>query len=77
MKQLGRKFVIVGDFNGRHPNWDDNTQNPNQCGREIENYISNNNNITVATTPGLKTYTDSRSGKTSTIDLTMCSNNLI
>ena len=36
-----------------------------------------NNNITVAATPGHKTYTDARSGKTSTIDLTLCSNNLI
>ena len=29
------------------------------------------------TTPGLKTYTDNRTGKSSTIDLAMCSNNLI
>ena len=33
--------------------------------------------MALITTPGLKTYTDNRTGKTSTLDLAMCSNNLI
>ena len=78
IKQLGRKFLIVGDFNGHHFMWDPDVQNLNQCGRELADYIVDHPNIALATLPGLKTYTCDRPPfKSSTIDLTLCSNNLI
>ena len=77
INQLGRKFIIMGDFNGHHQLWDPNITTTNQCGRELSNYIIGHQNLYLFTTPGLKTYTDARSGKTSTLDLALCSNNLM
>ena len=78
VKQLRRKFLIVGDFNGHHHLWDPGIHSANQCGRELADYIIDQPNIALATTPGLKTYMCSRAPyKTSTLDLTLCSNNLI
>ena len=74
--QLGRKFIIVGDMNGHHTLWDPNNISNNQCGNELSDYILNNPTIALATTPGLKTYTNNN-GRTSTIDLTLCSPNLL
>ena len=73
--QLGRKYIIVGDLNAHHTNWDPFTQN-NTFGNLLSDYITDNNTMTVATTPGLPTYT-SRTGNTSTLDLTICSNNIL
>ena len=77
IQQLGRKYIIVGDFNGKSTLWDPAVTVTNQCGRELATYITDHLDMALITTPGLKTYTDSRTGKTSTLDLAMCSNNLI
>ena len=78
VQQLRRKYLIVGDFNGHHHIWDPNTRNTNQHGRELADYIIDQPNIALATTPGLKTYTCSKPPhSSSTLDLTLCSNNLI
>ena len=74
---LGRKFIIVGDFNGRHSLWDPDKNTTNHCGRNLAQYIISHPNLALATPPGLITYTSPLSGNTSTIDLSMCSNNLI
>ena len=75
--RLGRKFLIAGDFNGRHTLWDPRTNHTNNCGNNLSQYIISHPNIALATPPGLITYTSPSSGKTSTLDLSMCSNNLI
>lgn len=77
IEQVGRKYVIVGDFNGHSTLWDPTIIRTNQCGRELSSYIADHQNMALITTPGLPTYTDNRTGKTSTLDLAMCSNNLI
>ena len=78
IRQLGRKFIVIGDFNGHHHLWDPNVLTTNQCGRELADYIIDHPNIALATTPGLKTrMCDKPPHNTSTLDVTFCSNNLI
>lgn len=81
IQQLGRKFIIVGDLNGHHTLWDPDLRPDriNQCGRELAKYIIDHQNLALVTTPGLKTYTHTThlSSNTSTLDLSLCSNNLI
>ena len=78
IRQLGRKFVIIGDFNGHHSLWDPTVRTTNPCGRELSEYIIEHPNIALATTPGLKTHMSATPPhNTSTLDLTFCSNNLI
>ena len=75
VNKLGRKFLIVGDMNGHHTLWDPGITN-NQCGIFLANYILDEPRLTVATTPGLKTFTNNAGG-TSTLDLTICSSNIL
>ena len=76
VNQLGRKFIIVGDINGHHTLWDPNITRNNACGNELADYLLNNPEIALATTPGLHTHTNNNGGKT-TLDLTLCSPNLL
>ena len=81
IQQLERKFIMVGDFNGHHTIWDPELPDEkiNQCGRELSKYIIDHPNLALITTPGLKTYTHTtyRGSNSSTLDLSLCSNNLI
>ena len=78
VRQLTRKFIIVGDFNGHHQLWDPEVPRANQCGRQLADYIIDHPDMALATTPGLITHTCSTPPfNTSTLDLTFCSNNLI
>ena len=81
IKQLGRKYIIVGDLNGHHTLWDPELRpdRVNQCGRELARYITDHQNLALVTTPGLPTYTHTthQSSNSSTLDLSLCSNNLI
>ena len=63
--QLSINFIILGDFNAHHPQWEPNRRAPaNQSGNTIEKIINDfNNNIVLATPPNLPTYTCTRSGK--------------
>ena len=72
--QLGIRFVILGDFNAHHPQWEPSSQIPaNASGNAVERIINNlNNNIVLATPPDLPTHTHAYNGRTSTIDLTFC-----
>ena len=77
VQQLRRKYIIVGDFNAHHHIWDP-TNLPNQRGRALTDYMIDHPNMALATPTGLKTYTCPRPPhNSSTIDLTLCSNNLI
>ena len=81
IQQLGRKFIVVGDFNGHHTIWDPDLppNKINQCGRELSSFIIDHPNLALITTPGLKTYTHTtyQGSSSSTLDLAFCSNNLI
>ena len=74
--QLGRKYIIVGDLNAHHTNWDPFIEENNTFGNLLSDHVTDNITMAVATIPGLPTYTN-RSGKTSTLDLTICSNNIL
>ena len=74
--QLGRKFIIVGDMNAHHSQWDPHTPSTNQCGNALAEYTLDEPRIAIATTPGLETYMNN-TGITSTIDLTICSSNIL
>ena len=77
IKQLRPNFVLCGDLNGQHKLWEPaaNTRS-NTIGNVIHTILERNNNINLATPPNLITHTDLSSGKTSTIDLCLCSSNL-
>ena len=81
VQQLGRKFIIVGDFNGHHTLWDPDLRldRINQCGRMLSSYLLDHQDIGLITTPGLKTYTHTthQASNSSTLDLSLSSNNLI
>ncbi|CAL4103333.1 unnamed protein product [Meganyctiphanes norvegica] len=47
--RLGRKFLIAGDFNGRHTLWDPRTNHTNNCGNNLSQYIISHPNIALAT----------------------------
>ena len=63
-------------MNGHHTLWDPNITSNNQCGNDLSDYILSNPSLALATTPGLKTHTNNN-GRTSTLDLTLCSPNLL
>ena len=81
IQQMGRKFIMVGDFNGHHTIWDPSLpfRKINKCGKQLSKYIIEHRNLALITTPGLKTYTHTthRGSNSSTLDLAICSNNLI
>ena len=76
VEQLGRKFIIVGDMNAHHTQWDPEIPTNNQCGNALADYILDEPRLAVATTPGLGTHMNNN-GIVSTIDLTICSSNLL
>ena len=81
IRQLGRKFILVGDFNGHHTLWDPNLRlgKINSCGRSLANFMLGQPDLALITTPGLKTYTHTThtGSNSSTLDLAFCTNNLI
>ena len=78
MSQISNNYIMVGDFNGHHHMWVlERNGNPNQCGRKLQEIILNSNNIAIATTPSLPTYTNSYTGESSTLDLLLCTPRLI
>ena len=76
IEQMGSKYILVGDLNGHHTLWDPNILQNNPCGNALSEYLLDQPTIALATEPGLATHTNSR-GATSTLDLTLCSSNLV
>ena len=76
INQLNRKFIICGDVNAHHKRWEPQRTRNNTAGNTINNIIEENDNITLATPQNLRTHTDLNTGKTSTIDLCLCSANI-
>ena len=74
-KQLNKNYIICGDFNAHHETWDPGRPS-NKEGQELNEILDTDDNICIATPPGLITHTDSN-GSTSTIDLILCNPALI
>ena len=72
--QFNNNYILLGDFNGHHPLWEPaKNPAPNTTGRVIAQLLAENANLCLATPPDLPTYTDPRTGETSTLDLFFCS----
>ena len=58
--QLNAKYFIVGDLNGHNPLWEP-TKNPqtNNCGKTLQEIITENDDIALITPPDLPTYVHS------------------
>ena len=76
-RQLGNKFIIVGDFNAHHHIWSKHGTQNNAAGSALASILLENTNFCLATPPELTTYVDSRTGKEATLDLCFLSSNLI
>ena len=63
-------------MNAHHTQWDPQIPTNNQGGNALADYILDEPSIAVTTTPGLITHMNNN-GITSTLDLTICSNNLL
>ena len=52
IRQLGRKFILVGDFNGHHTLWDPNLRlgKINSCGRSLANFMLGQPDLALITT---------------------------
>ena len=73
--QLGDKFILLGDFNGHSPLWDQRSR-INPTGRSIE-VILENRNIGILNSTNTPTYIDHRTGTSSCLDLCLASFSLI
>ena len=69
IRQLPRPFVIMGDFNGRHPMWGDSTSNSR--GNVIFPFIEDQELAILNT--GAPTHFHMQTGTFSVIDLSLCS----
>ena len=72
VKQLPKPFYIVGDFNAHNPLWGSETTD--QKGKIIEDFLLKSNICLL--NDGSPTHVDISTGKTSNIDLTLCSPDL-
>ena len=72
--QLPTPFYIMGDFNAHNPIWGSDSENENgkRKGKIIEDLLSKTN-ICILNDGISPTHLDIRTGKTSIIDLTLCS----
>lgn len=71
--QLPPPFLLLGDFNAKHPSWGCNTTN--QHGRTIEQILMTANICTMNT--GENTHFHTQTGTSSAIDLSICSADLM
>ena len=71
IRQLPRPFILLGDFNGKHPLWD--LQNPSDHrGRDIEALIMEES-LAILNHDGKATHYHIQTNKESVIDLSLCS----
>ena len=73
-RQLPRPFVTPRDFNAHNPIWGSDTDHISQKGKILEDFLTKTNLCIL--NDGSPTHIDIRSGKESSIDLTLCSPNI-
>lgn len=74
--QLGNNYIMAGDLNAHSPVIDSECPTRNQSGKTIENLLLSND-ICLVNPDGMKTYIDRKNGKTTSLDLCLCSSNLL
>ena len=74
--QLNDKFYICGDFNAHHIMWQDRCVN-NSTGINLVETMHDLVNLSLITPYNFPTYYNMTNNTYSTIDLTLCSSNLI
>ena len=72
IRQLPQPYLLLGDFNARHPTW--GGQIVNQRGRIIEQLLMTTNNCILNT--GRTTHFHVQTGTSTAIDLSLCSPDL-
>jgi hypothetical protein len=65
--QLGKIYILIGDFNEHSPLWDSRNR-INPTGRNIERLLEIHN-LVLLNDKDFSTYIDNRSGTTSCLDL--------
>ena len=70
-----QKTIIVGDLNGHNPIWDMKCPVSDGCGNAIERIVDNSN-LCILNDPDCSTYYSKAQGKFSSIDLTLCTDDL-
>lgn len=69
VSQIGKPYLLCGDFNAHNPMWGRNR--PNASGREIENFLLNHSDAYLLNTNNEITHVNFSYRTTSTIDLTI------
>jgi len=72
--QLGKSYILIGDFNGHSPLWDSRNR-INPTGRSIERLLEIHNLI-LLNDKDFPTYIDNRSGTASCLDLCIATHSL-
>ena len=73
VRDLPSPFLLLGDFNGRHPLWDDSTSNPR--GVLLASFIEDEELAVLNS--GEMTHFHSQTGIFTAIDLSLCSPNAL
>ena len=68
--QLPPPIIVGGDFNSRHPLWDNRCNHPDARSRTIENMLLSSS-LSILNT-GIATHFHTQTGTTSAIDITLC-----
>ena len=78
LDQLHENYIVCGDLNGRHWRWEPSANvRENNTGKVINDLLDEVDHLTLATPPDLPTHTGGHTGHTSTLDLSLCSANLL
>ena len=76
LNQFQQPLLIVGDFNAHHPLWDSNVTQSDIPGDQIESLIENHNYCCL-NEENSSTYASRSHGTMSSIDLSICSSNIV
>ena len=69
-------FLLVGDFNAHNPLWDSLCNEADTAGNKIEHMVDNHN-LSILNDGDVSTYFSKSHGSFSSIDLSICSSNII
>ena len=76
LRNFEEPLLIVGDFNAHNPIWDENCTAPDNIGRSVE-HLMNLNNLCCLNDNETSTYFSKTHGTLSSIDITLCSSNIV
>ena len=72
----GSEFLLIGDFNSHHPLWDNDCIEADANGSTIEQFVDNNN-LCILNNSNVHTYYSRTHGSFSSIDLSICTPNIV